>query len=253
MPASALFVTATDTGVGKTTVAGALAELLSGRGIDVGVMKPVATGARRIGETLVSDDVRFLSWAAGIDGSDEAVCPACYEAPLAPWVAAREEGLPVNELEILAAYQKLVARHQVLIIEGIGGILVPLTEGLSVAGLARRLDAPLLIVARAGLGTINHTLLTLEASRREGLDVRGVLLNRATPDPPGPAERTNLGALRELTCVPILGSLDYDEAVSVEGCRLGNLPQQIERMVDLTRLFPGLTFPRLSPRGRGGP
>jgi dethiobiotin synthetase len=158
------FVTATDTGVGKTVVTAALASLLRARGRDVAVLKPVQSGA-------LADD------PAGDAALLGAECVYSFAAPLAPLVAARAEGVTIELGPILARAQQLAAEHELLLVEGAGGLLVPLAPTLDIADLAAALGLPLIVVARAGLGTVNHTLLTIEAARARGLDVVGVVLN----------------------------------------------------------------------------
>jgi dethiobiotin synthetase len=158
------FVTATDTGVGKTFVTAALAASLRARGRDVAVFKPVQSGA-------AADDP---SGDAVLLGAD---CVYAFSAPLAPLVAARAGGRTIELEPILARAGELAREHDLLLVEGAGGLLVPLADDLDLADLAAALGLPLVIVARAGLGTVNHTLLTIEAARTRGLDVAGVVLN----------------------------------------------------------------------------
>ena len=158
------FVTATDTGVGKTFVTAGLATALRARGRDVAVFKPVQSGA-------LADDPLGDAALLGAD------CVYAFQAPLAPLVAARAEGRQIELEPILERTRELEREHEILLVEGAGGLLVPLSDDLDVAGLAAVLALPLLIVARAGLGTVNHTLLTIEAARARGLEVAGVVLN----------------------------------------------------------------------------
>ena len=209
-----LFVTGTDTGVGKTVVACALAAWARREGIDVGVMKPVATGGRWVSERWVSDDAVRLVRAAGVDDGWRLVNPVCFQEPLAPWTAARRARRPIRLAPILEAFRRLIRRHELLIVEGVGGLLVPLTAQITVADLARRLNLPLLLVSRPSLGTINHTVLSVQAACREGLTVRAILLNHAVRAPGDAmsrlAARTNPGVLRQLTHHPVLGPLPYE-------------------------------------------
>jgi dethiobiotin synthetase len=164
MNARGYFVTATDTAVGKTVVTAGLATAFRARGRDVAIFKPVQSGA-------LADDP---TGDAALLGAD---CVYSFAAPLAPLVAARAEGKTIELEPILARAQKLASEHEILLIEGAGGLLVPLAPGLDIAGLAVALGLPLIVVARAGLGTVNHTLLTIEAARARGLAVAGVVLN----------------------------------------------------------------------------
>lgn len=212
-----LFVTGTDTGVGKTRIASAIASVLSREGLRVGVLKPVATGAERIeGVGWRSEDAEALIAAIDREVPLDRVAPLLFEAPLAPPVAARESGTTLQFDNVLTATRTAIdwwagpGGAEILVVEGVGGLLCPLAEGATVADLAVALDFPLLIVARRGLGTLNHTLLTLEAARLRGLRIAGVVLNgsEATIDPL--AEATNpIELSRRLGEVPFLADLPH--------------------------------------------
>jgi dethiobiotin synthetase len=158
------FVTGTDTGVGKTVVTAGLAAALRAAAIDVAVLKPVQSGA-------LADDPEGDAALLGAD------CVYAFRTAVAPLVAAREEERTVELEPILERARRLAEEHELLLVEGAGGLLVPLSDQLDVAGLAVALGLPLIVVARAGLGTVNHTLLTLEAARARRLPVAGVVLN----------------------------------------------------------------------------
>jgi len=209
-----LFVTGTDTGVGKTVVAGALAAALRRRGVDAGVMKPVQTGALDTPDGWISPDARFLLAAAGVDDPPALACPLCFAAPAAPWVAAEAEGRAVDLSVILTAYEALRRRHEWLVVEGAGGLCVPLTETFLMSDLVRQLELPLLVVARARLGAINHTVLTVRAARAAGLEVRAVALNDF-PESPSLAERTNARVIETLAEIPVF-CLPRDPDVDVD-------------------------------------
>lgn len=202
-----LFITGTDTGVGKTAVTAGLARLLSRRGRPVGVMKPVASGCRRDARGWRCDDTDALVAAAGVDEPFARVTPVAFAEPLSPHMAARLVGRPVDRAtlrsRILPAYEALAARYNPLLVEGVGGVLVPLADDWTVADLAVELALPVLVVAADRLGVISHTLLTLEALRTRNLSVAGVVLNR--PVPPGYAGVTNREALAAVTDVPLFG------------------------------------------------
>lgn len=204
--ARGLFVTATDTGVGKTLVACELIRRLRGRGIDACGMKPVETGVGSEGPL----DALALRAAAG--GSDplEDVCPQRFALPAAPAVAAEAEGRALDLAALLGAFTRLSARHECVIAEGAGGLLVPLAPGLDMAGLAAKLALPALVVARARLGTLNHTLLTLEALRARGIRVAGVVVSRADGPLSAPDER-NLAHLRAALAELWLGDVPFLE------------------------------------------
>ena len=181
-PARGLFVTATDTEVGKTLVAGAIARHLSRRGRRVGVFKPAASACRRDRGQLVSADAEFLAACADSPHVLSEIAPLRYAAPLSPNVAAEREGRPADVAEVLSAYGKMAAETDVMIVEGVGGLLCPISDEFWVIHLARLIALPLVVVARAGLGTINHTLLTLHTARSAGLYVAGVVINRYPPE-----------------------------------------------------------------------
>ena len=187
------FVTGTDTSVGKTVVSTGLERALRARGIDAAGMKPVETGVGAAGPL----DALALREAAGGADPLEDVCPERFALPAAPSVAAAAEGRAVDLGRVRTAFERLRARHACVIVEGAGGLLVPIAQGSDMADLARELGLPLLVVARASLGTLNHTRLTLEAIATRGLTLAGVVISRAGgPLPQGDAQ--NLEALRQL-------------------------------------------------------
>jgi dethiobiotin synthetase len=204
-----LLITGTDTGVGKTFVTGGIAAELVRRGVDAGVMKPLATGGRPFGGRLASTDARFLRRASGVKDALEEINPVCLKPPLAPSVAAALSGRRIDLGKVWSAFGILRARHSVVLVEGVGGLLVPLTRGFTVAHLARRLKLPILVVARPTLGTLNHTALTVHAARTFGLPVLGLVLNWTRPVRRGLAERHNPAALEAQTGVPILGEIPF--------------------------------------------
>ena len=199
-----LFVTATDTGVGKTEVACALVSEARAAGLDVGAMKPAQSGVT----AAEPSDAERLGAAAGGGDPVGLICPYQFEAPLAPGVAARLAGVAISLEKILEAARALAARHAALVVEGAGGLLVPLTPTGTYADLAVALGLPVLVVARAGLGTVNQTALTVEALRARGLAVAGVVLNRTGPDD-DPSVPYNAGEIERLTGARVLASLPY--------------------------------------------
>lgn len=202
-----IFIIGTDTGVGKTVVTAALAFALRKQGIDVGVMKPIATGCHRKNGSLLSEDAQALLRASGSSDPIDLVSPYRYEPPVAPWVAiaqSKNGDHPISLNQIKQAYQELVRRHEVVLVEGIGGLLVPIDRERTVADLVTHLGLPVLVVGRAGLGTINHTLMTLRAARKTGCRVLGVILNGRSLRP-SLAERTNPRVIEELGKATIFG------------------------------------------------
>ncbi len=199
-----IFVTGTDTGVGKTVVAATLARLLRRRGVNVGVVKPVTSGCIEQDGVLVSEDVELLSWAAGDASPLADRAPYLLRAPLAPSVAAEQEGVRIDFSTIEAAVQRQVAAHDFVIVEGAGGLMVPLAGGLMVADLIVRLGLPALVVARPDLGTVNHTCLTVFTARQLGIDVRGTIVANY-PAAPDAAQASAPHMLDSLSGAPLLG------------------------------------------------
>jgi len=204
------FITGTDTGVGKTVVTGALAAVLRSRGADVGVMKPVATGCVRRREGLVSLDAEFLAKTADAPEPLEEISPIRLAEPLAPTVAAARAGRDLDLHPMWTAWERLRRAHDFLLVEGIGGALCPVTPRQSVADLARRFNLPVLVVARPGLGTINHTAMTVEVLRKRRLAVAGIVINRYNRDTEDVAELTNPDEIQRVTGAPVLGLVPED-------------------------------------------
>ena len=221
-----VFVTGTDTGIGKTVVACAVAAWGRLQGYDVGVMKPVATGGRRRFHDgqwrWVSDDAVRLAAAADVNDPWPLVNPVCFREPLAPWTAALREHRRIRVTAMRDAFAALAARHEYLVVEGAGGLLVPLNARATVADVAAQLGLPLLLVARPRLGTLNHTLLSLDGIRHRGLRCLGVVINHSQPAPRHPmerlAERTNPGLLTRMA--PLLGVLPFRQGLLKDGRHL---------------------------------
>lgn len=204
-----VFVTGTDTDVGKTVVAAGIAAELARRGVNVGVMKPVATGGKRRGGRVISDDAEFLRKAAGVRDPMELVNPICLEPALAPSIAARITHQPIDLKHVWKAYKVLSSAHDCMVVEGVGGLFVPLHERYYVAHLTQRLGLPLVIVTRPTLGTINHTALTAHAAHTFGLEVRGLVVNHHAKFRIGVAERLNPATLEMEANAPVLGEVPY--------------------------------------------
>jgi dethiobiotin synthetase len=206
---NALFFTGTDTGVGKTFVLCAVARSLRRQGERVRVCKPVATGAEWQEGRLLSEDTRRLAEAAG-DGDYTAITPWTFAEPAAPPVAARLAGVTLSIPDIVAAVRRR-ASDGLLLVEGVGGLLCPLTERDTIADLAAELRLPLIVVTRRSLGMLNHTLLTLEVARNRGLVIAGVIVSETTPVL-NTAEQTNVEELRKRIDAPLLAVIPYQAA-----------------------------------------
>jgi dethiobiotin synthetase len=219
--ARGLFITGTDTGVGKTLIAGVIARLLGLQGLRVGVFKPVATGCRHEREGLISEDAEFLAFAADSSISLHVISPICYVTPAAPVVCIEHEHRPMDWEAIAAAYTWLAQNFDVVIVEGIGGAMVPLTQTETVLDLAVEFDLPTVIVARPNLGTINHTLLTVEAVRAAGLPLAGVVISGYDALIADLAEETAPDVIARFADTNVLAVVPRDEASSVNPPRLG--------------------------------
>jgi dethiobiotin synthetase len=201
-----LFVTGTDTGVGKTVVTVAIVRLLRSQGWPCRACKPVATGAIQINGRWVSEDTETLARSLGQTFSD--VTSWAFAEPAAPPVAARLQGCRLELNEIVAAVQSRYPADGAIVVEGVGGLLCPLTENSTVADLIGTLGLPVVVVCRRSLGTLNHTLLTLEAARSRKFNVVGVVMTETTL-PSTQAEETNVAELQKRIAVPILGVVSY--------------------------------------------
>ncbi|HZH24258.1 MAG TPA: dethiobiotin synthase [Solirubrobacteraceae bacterium] len=197
-----VFVTGTDTGAGKTVVAGAIVAALRARGERVAAFKPVVTGADEPPTAGWPPDHELLAAAAGV--AARAVTPHVFGPPVSPHLAAELAGidLDLDALVVAASAATAEAGAAALVVEGVGGLLVPLTARHSVRDLAVALGLPLVVAARPGLGTINHTLLTLEAARTAGLTVAGVVMT-PWPGRPGVMERSNRETIARLGAVDV--------------------------------------------------
>jgi dethiobiotin synthetase len=198
-----LFVTGTDTGVGKTVIAGAIAAWFRRQGSRVAVLKPLATGCERRREGLVSTDAEFLAHCADSPHPLDVICPQRFVEPLAPSVAAERAGTPVDWAAVQRSLDTMSRDSDLIIVEGVGGVMVPLDERHTVLDLAKWLRLPGVVVARAGLGTINHTLLTVE-TLRQVTRVAGVVINRYPAENAGVAEETNPRVIARWGRTPVL-------------------------------------------------
>lgn len=220
-----IFITGTDTSVGKTVAASVIARTLRNRGVNVGIMKPVTSGCSQRNGALVSDDAELLAWSAGIPEVTTDMAPYLLKKPLAPSEAASSDGVKINFSDIRDAYNRLAQQYDFMIVEGAGGLMVPLAGGLLVADLITALDLPSLVVTRPSLGTINHTLLTTFAARQMGINVTGIVINNY-PLQPGEAESSAPHLLGSLASAPILGVFPHSDAVE-PGAQITDLVERI--------------------------
>jgi len=213
-----IFVTGTDTGVGKTVVTAAIAWNLTQAGKRVALMKPVQTGTIVSGPT----DIEFVQKVLGADYSLDVSCPYMFSDPVAPLVASMLVGERIDIKKIKDSYSRLSSDNDFVIVEGAGGLLVPILEDYFMSDLALELDLPVLIVTRPNLGTLNHTFLTLESAKKRGLDVAGIVISNFPWDP-GLPEQTNPELIFSMTGDNILGVIPNDNSISVVNGDIGNI------------------------------
>ena len=221
------FITGTDTNVGKTVVTACLATLFKSRGEDVGVMKPLETGVDPECSSSANSDAKFLIEVSGVQDALEEVCPYRLKTPASPYQAARLEGKELDPDKILQRFRALQSKHSMMLVEGVGGLMVPITQRYNVVDLALQVDLPLIIVSRIQMGTLNHTLLTLNAARQHGLKVAGVILNPVHAGELDTIEEEQGFMIEEFSDTPILGTCPYIHDVSSEGIKqsLGKVEQ----------------------------
>ena len=207
MSVQSYFVTGTDTGVGKTELACGLLRAYAAAGRAVVGMKPIAAGARRVSGRLRNDDVERLRAASTVRVDRDAMNPYCFAPPIAPHLAARQSGRRIDVNVIACAYRALAARAEVVIVEGAGGLLVPLDERTDSADLVRRLRLPVILVVGVRLGCISHALLTAVALRARRLAFAGWFANRV--DPAMREYRGNVETLCRRLSAPLLGEIPY--------------------------------------------
>jgi dethiobiotin synthetase len=203
-PIPGLLITGTDTDVGKTLIAGAVASYLRQQGARVGVLKPMASGCVRRREGLVSEDAEFLAHCADSPHPLDVIAPIRFAEPLAPAVAAQRLDEAIDWLPVVRSMRQIVRDSDLLIVEGVGGIRVPMDDKHTMLDLADWLGLPGVIVSRPGLGAINHTLLTVDALRGREIPVAGVVINRYPADSTPVAEETNPRAIEKWGRVPVL-------------------------------------------------
>ncbi|MDA3130466.1 dethiobiotin synthase [Aliibacillus thermotolerans] len=202
-----LFITGTDTGVGKTLITAALGRMLSEEGLDVRMFKPMMSGVKR--EDAQSDAAILQKFVPG-KLSLEQMNPFQFNAPLSPYMAAKKEGKSVSFQRVIEAWETIKNNHSYYLVEGAGGLAVPLGEHYTVADVAKALRFPLLIVARPTLGTVNHVLLTIEYAKTKGLDVLGVILNETNVNNQDDCSKEdNPHLIETFGRVSVLGSIPY--------------------------------------------
>ena len=221
------FVTGTDTGVGKTVITATLAMCLRKLGIDVGVMKPISSGIpQKTG--FKSSDVSLLCEAAGITDSEEMINPVFLPIPTSPYDATKILNVSIDMPLIFEKFQNLIKTHQMLLVEGIGGIMTPITKNFFVADMIKAMGLDTIIVTRSTLGTLNHTIMTLSMCKDYEIPVKGMIVNYFD-ERGGPAEKNAPATLYELTGIPILGIIPFVKDYQ----KLDTMVNIVEKNIDL--------------------
>ncbi len=234
-----IFITATDTEIGKTVITGAIAAALRQRGFDVGVVKPVASGGviNQAGQ-LVSEDANFLMAAAGMAESERLqVNPCCLRPALTPAVAAKASKQQVDIPLLLGAIRSMLQRHEYVLVEGVGGVTSPLWEDYLIIHMMKELQLPAIVVTRPNLGTINHTVLTVEYGKQHGINWQGIIYNGWNEAQAGVLETSNADYIARLTGLPTLGKFPTDSSIDVTKCQIGSIAQLAEEYLDMAAIL----------------
>lgn len=212
---ASFFVTGTDTGIGKTLVSSAMLTRLAASGLRAVGMKPVAAGMSELGGAWINEDVLHLLQAGNVEAPLSLRCPCMLRAPMSPHLAAQQEGRQIELQPLLAAFEALARRADVVVVEGVGGFLVPLGDSFDSADLAVALGLPVILVVGLRLGCLNHALLSAEAIRSRGLQLAGWAASVIDPAMLGLA--SNVETLRARLAAPLLGVVPHLAAPHAAG------------------------------------
>lgn len=215
-----MFITGTDTGIGKTVVAAALLWVLKSAGVDAAYMKPVQTGCRKKSGRLIAPDPEFVFSISGFFPSEKErrlMTPYSFRRACSPHLAAQLEKQTIRLSKIIGSYNALQSRHDFVIVEGAGGILTPLSRQYSMLAVMQSLALPVILVAKPGLGTINHTLLSLRELKRANLKIMGVVFNHLSNKSKGIIEADNKATIERLARVPVLAEFPFLGQLRING------------------------------------
>ncbi|HXU94908.1 MAG TPA: dethiobiotin synthase [Candidatus Nitrosotalea sp.] len=201
------FITGTDTGVGKTNITATLAACIKKLGINVGVMKPVATGIPQK-SGFKSSDVSLLCHASGVDDSEDTINPIFMPIPSSPYDASKMLNIEFKPEIIFEKFEKLKQKYEMLLVEGIGGIMTPLSRDFFVADMIKKMQLETIIVTRSTLGTLNHTMMTVNTCRDYEIPIKGIIINNYD-EKGSPAEKNSPLTIHEITKIPILGTIPF--------------------------------------------
>ena len=225
---NSLFITGTDTDVGKTCVTAGIVNYLSKMNIDVGVMKPFASGYKA-NDDSISEDVEILTKYSGVTDPVELINPYFFEIPTSPYEACMKLNREIDISKVVDAYNQLISNHDVVIVEGIGGIMTPISQNYFVSDLISELKLNSIIVTGSKIGTVNHLMLTYEYSQQKNLNFNGFLINQNVPD------GYELSSLRQqvsrLTGEKVFGAIPYHESFNLD-----SYVENFQNFVDLSYL-----------------
>ena len=231
-----IFIVGTDTDVGKTIISGSIMYLLRAAGYNACYFKPVLSGAIKEGDTLQPLDTLFVKKLAHLKEEVSKITPYIFETPVSPHLASSIENKPIDISVIKNKFKALKMQYDFLIAEGAGGLMVPLhSDGYMLYHLIQDLKIDIWIVARAGLGTINHTLLTVSAAQSLGIRVRGILINQY--DSSNPYQTDNIKMIAHLTGIPVIATLPKVDRLSVEAMKFENLKAVLTEQIDIQHLI----------------
>jgi dethiobiotin synthetase len=236
MSAQGLFITGTDTGVGKTVVTASILAWLRHQGLNPGAMKPIETGLDGECSSSANSDALFLMECGGIEDDLTHVCPIRLKTAVSPYQAGLIENRALEPEMILSAYRTLSVKYDWMLVEGIGGVRVPITRNYGVVDLMRDMGLPVVVVARYQLGTLNHTLLTLDTLKQNSIPVKGVIFNRCEPESPDTLEQAQPSLIEELSGAKVLGELPYIDHLSTQSFSPEKL-KELEALVDFSELI----------------
>jgi len=236
MTAQGLFITGTNTGVGKTVVTAAILAWLRHQGFSAGVMKPIETGVNCECSSPANSDALFLMECGGIEDDLAEVCPIRMKPAASPFQAALIENRTLQPESILSAYRSLAEKYDWMLVEGVGGIRVPITRDYGVVDLIRDLDLPTVVVARYQLGTLNHTLMTLDTLKQNGIPLRGVVFNQTSLEAPDVIEQDQPRLIEELSEAKILGKFPHIDNLNTQSFSPEKL-KELEASVDFSGLI----------------
>jgi dethiobiotin synthetase len=234
-----LFITGTDTDIGKTFISGAIAAALQKRGRQVGVVKPVASGGvvNKDG-TLLSEDAAFLMWAAGFgEERRQEVNALCLAPPLTPAVAARESSMVIDVEMLLSTCRNMVRKEELTLVEGVGGLVAPLWQDYLVADMMLALKLPAILVTRPNLGTVNHTVLSTEYARQRGIKLVGMIINQWPENDSTVLENSNAEYIERLTNLPILGKFPFAAVSNMDQKNVLQLAELAEKHLAIDKII----------------